>query len=95
VSTTWGWLWHEYAVPKSYLGLRDLLGVGFQLASVNDRILESLGNKATGLEESVISEVSAIEMYHATIEMVKQFNSHFSGKLILETLFNVFCNKFF
>jgi len=50
-------------------------------------------NQVRDLEESVISEV--IEMYHATAEMVKQFNSHFSDKILLETLFNIFLSLLF
>jgi len=39
------------------------------------------------LEKSQISEI--VEMYHATVEMVKQYNCHFSGKLLLETLYSM------
>jgi len=44
-------------------------------------------------ESKVISEV--VEMYHATVKMVKEFNRVFSGKLILETLYSMFVCLFF
>jgi len=44
-------------------------------------------------ESKVISEV--VKMYHATVEMVKQFNCRFSGKLLLETMFSILISLFF
>jgi len=78
--------------------IKSRLEFEFEPVRVNNK--SALGQKETTNAQNVLdteksSVIEIVEMYHATAEMIKQYNRHFSAKLLLEILYSTVIALFF
>jgi len=73
----------------------------FEFEAVNPKSVlqleqeETATNTQNDLDTEKASVIEIVEMYHATAEMIKQYNRHFSAKLLLEILYSTIIALFF